>query len=421
MKKLIILIISINFIISIPSFAAIKMINKIAAIVNDEVILQSEIEDCVNLIKHHNNEKLQFYNSYPPQIIDHLIINQILYNLGQIKHLSVSNKQINLTIKNKVPTGKMTLTQCYKPIIANDSNYHKYRKNISKELITKEVNSNIIRNSINITPSEITSLINQMSNKNNEISEFSLNHIIIPLSKHPTNQQQYQARLLATEIIHKIKNYQNFNILNKIIIFKNQKLCGRQIKSIHNILFKNINNRDIIGPIRSHIGFHVFKINDITNKIIFITDIHIRHLFLKPSHEINDKQAIKIMKQIKTKIKNGKLYFAPAAKIFSQDTITAPLGGDLGWESPNILGYELSKVLLKLKNNEISFPIRSPMGWHLIQLLGSRKVNKTNIIFQEQALNILYMRKFVEIAKLWMKQQQQLINTTYVKILTKNE
>lgn len=414
-----ILIVSINLITSIPSLAAIKMINKIAAIVNDEVILQSEIENCVNFIQHHNNEKLPFAKSYP--LIENLIINQILYNLGQIKHLSINQKQINLTIKNKLATKQMIIAKCYKPIIANDSNDHNYRETISKQLITKEVNSNIFRNSINITPLEITSLINQIKNNNNDLSEFSLNHIMIPLSKHSTNQQQSQAKLFATEIIHKIKNSQNFEILNKIIIFKNQKICWRQIKSIHKNLFKNLNNQDIIGPIRSQIGFHVFKINDISKKIIFITDIHIRHIFLKPSNWINDKQAIKIMKQIQKKIKNGKLDFARAAKIFSQDTLSASLGGDLGWESPNILGYKLSTVLLKLKNNEISLPVRSPMGWHLIQLLGVRQVNKTNIIFQEQAFKILYMRKFVEVVKLCVKQQPQLINTSYVKILDKNE
>ncbi|WWP01508.1 MAG: peptidylprolyl isomerase [Candidatus Dasytiphilus stammeri] len=421
MKKLIILIISINLITSIPSLAAIKMINKIAAIVNDEVILQSEIENCVNFIKPHYNEKLPFYNSYYLQIIENLIINQILYNLGKIKHLSVNQNQINLTIKNPVATKNMIRAQCYKPIITND---HNYRKTLSKELITKEVNSNIIRNSVNITPSEITSLINQIKNNNNDLSEFSLNHIIIPLSKYPTTQQESKAKLLATEIIHQINNYPNFDILNNInniIIFKNQKVCWRQIKSHHKILFKNLINPNLIGPIKSQIGFHIFQINEINNKIIFITDIHIRHIFLKLSNWINDKQAIKIMKQIKIQIKNGKLDFARAAKFYSQDTISAPLGGDLGWESPNILGYKLSTVLLKLKTNEISLPVRSPMGWHLIQLLGARQVNKTNIIFQEQALKILYMRKFVEVIKLWVQEQQQLINTNYVKIFDKNE
>lgn len=409
--------------ISIPSIAAIKIINKIAAIVNDDVILQSEIEDRINLIKHnHQKEKLPFSeSSLRTQIIEDLIDNQILYSLGKMKHLSVSKEQINLILKSKAANRKMTRAQFDKQIISNENNY---REIVSKELITQEVYNNIIRNSVNITPLEITSLINQMKNKNNDLSEISLTNIMIPLSKYPTNQQEYQARLLATQIIDKMKIYKNIDILNNInsiILFKNQKLCGRQIKNIPNILLKNLNIQDIIGPIRSTNGFHIFKINDISNKILFITNIHIRHILLKPSNRINDKQAIKIMKQIKQTIKNGKIAFSSAAKKFSQDTLSAPLGGDLGWKSPNILGYKLSTTLLKLKNNEISLPVRSPMGWHLIQLLGFRKVDKTNLIFQEQALHILYMRKFVEAAKLAMKEQQQLRNTSYVKILGKGQ
>ncbi|WWP01057.1 MAG: peptidylprolyl isomerase [Candidatus Dasytiphilus stammeri] len=419
MKKFIILIISINFITSLPSIAATQIINRIAAIVNDQVILQSEIEDRINLIKHnHKNETLLFPESdLRSKIIEDLINNQILYNLGKMKHLSVAQEQINLTIKSKAATQNMTLAQFYKQIMTHDTNYHQYRATLSKELITKEVYNNIIHNSVNITPSEITGLINQM--KNNDFSEINLTNIIIPLSKHPTNQQESQARLLVTQIIYKIKNHKNIDILNNIIIFKNQKVCGRQIKDIPNILLKNLNNKDLIGPIRSNRGFHIFKINEITNKIIFITDIHLRHILLKLSNRIDDKQAIKIMKQITNKIKTGKIDFTSAAKYFSQDTISAPLGGDLGWNSPNILGYKLSTGLLKLKNNEISLPVRSPMGWHLIQLLGSRKVDKTNIIFQEQALHILYMRKLVEAVKLWTKEQQQLKNSSYVKILGK--
>ncbi|PVF11447.1 peptidylprolyl isomerase SurA, partial [Yersinia pestis] len=135
---------------------------------------------------------------------------------------------------------------------------------------------------------------------------------------------------------------------------------------------------------------------------------------LKPSPMMTDEQARAKLEAAAAEIKSGKTSFATIAKEISQDPGSAMQGGELGWASPDIYDPAFRDALMKLKKGEISAPVHSSFGWHLIQLVDTRQVDKTDAAQKERAYRMLFNRKFAEEAQTWMQEQRA---AAYVKIL----
>jgi peptidyl-prolyl cis-trans isomerase SurA len=176
---------------------------------------------------------------------------------------------------------------------------------------------------------------------------------------------------------------------------------------------------EVVGPIRSGVGFHILKVNDLRgqSQSISVTEVHARHILLKPSPIMTDDQARVKLEQIAADIKSGKTTFDKAAKEFSDDPGSANQGGDLGWASPDIYDPAFRDAIMKLSKGQTSAPIHSSFGWHLIELLDTRKVDKTDAAQKDRAYRMLFNRKFSEEAQTWMQEQRA---SAYVKIIGSN-
>ncbi len=172
----------------------------------------------------------------------------------------------------------------------------------------------------------------------------------------------------------------------------------------------------IIGPFLSNVGFYILKVNDTrsASPSTSITEVHARHILLKPSVIMSDEQARTKLTKIAKKIKSNHAKFYNEAIKISQDPSSALQGGDLGWVSPDLYDPAFRSALLKLKKGEISAPLHSAFGWHLIQLLDKRQINTTDAAQKNHAYRILFNRKFIEESNAWM---QELRAQAYVKIL----
>ena len=148
---------------------------------------------------------------------------------------------------------------------------------------------------------------------------------------------------------------------------------------------------------------------------ISVTEVHARHILLKPSPIMTDQQARLKLEQIAADIKSGKTTFAAAAKEFSQDPGSANQGGDLGWAAADIFDPAFRDALTKLNKGQMSAPVHSSFGWHLIELLDTRNVDKTDAAQKDRAYRMLMNRKFSEEAATWMQEQRA---SAYVKVLS---
>ncbi|MFC0139979.1 peptidylprolyl isomerase SurA [Erwinia mallotivora] len=412
------------------AFAAPQVVNKVAAVVNNGVVLESDVDGMMQSVKSQAQEagqQLPDDKTLRHQIVERLVMDNILLQMAKQGGIQIQDAQVDQAIANIAQQNKMTVDQLRSRLAYDGMNYATYREQIRKEMTIAEVRNNEVRRRITILPQEVDSLAKQVSSQNSDAAELNLSHILLPLPENPTQQQVDDQEKLANQLVSEAKNGSDFGKLAITYSADPQALKGgnmgwgriQELPSLFAQALITAKKGDIIGPIRSGVGFHILKVNDIRgdNQSISVTEVHARHILLKPSPVMTDDQARQKLEQVAADINSGKTTFAQAAKNISEDPGSANQGGDLGWSSPEVFDPAFRDALLKLKKGQMSGPVHSSFGWHLIQMMDTRQVDKTDAAQKERAYRLLFNRKFAEEAQTWMQEQRA---SAYVKILDGN-
>ncbi|EBL2664893.1 peptidylprolyl isomerase SurA [Salmonella enterica] len=410
------------------SFAAPQVVDKVAAVVNNGVVLESDVDGLMQSVKLNAGQagqQLPDDATLRHQILERLIMDQIILQMGQKMGVKITDEQLDQAIANIAKQNNMTMDQMRSRLAYDGLNYSTYRNQIRKEMIISEVRNNEVRRRITVLPQEVDALAKQIGTQNDASTELNLSHILIALPENPTSEQVNDAQRQAESIVEEARNGADFGKLAITYSADQQALKGGQmgwgrIQELPGIFAQALSTAkkgDIVGPIRSGVGFHILKVNDLRgqSQSISVTEVHARHILLKPSPIMNDQQARLKLEEIAADIKRGKTTFAAAAKEYSQDPGSANQGGDLGWATPDIFDPAFRDALTKLHKGQISAPVHSSFGWHLIELLDTRKVDKTDAAQKDRAYRMLMNRKFSEEAATWMQEQRA---SAYVKILS---
>ncbi len=408
------------------AFAAPQVVDKVAAVVNNGVVLESDVNGLMQSVKlnaRQAGQQLPDDNTLRHQIMERLIMDQIILQMGQKAGVQISDEQLDQAIANIAAQNHMSVDQLRSRLAYEGLDYATYRNQIRKEMIIAEVRNNEVRRRITILPQEVEQLSKQVANQNDASTELNLSHILIPLPENPSSAQVNEAGQQATSIAEQARNGADFGKLAITYSADGSALKGGQmgwgriqeLPSIFAQALSTAKKGDIIGPIRSGVGFHILKVNDLRGQTqnISVTEVHARHILLKPSPIMNDQQARQKLEQIASDIRSGKTTFSRAAKEFSEDPGSANQGGDLGWATPDIYDPAFRDALMHLQRGQLSAPVHSSFGWHLIELLDSRKVDKTDAAQKDRAYRMLFNRKFAEEAQTWMQEQRA---SAYVKI-----
>ncbi|EBE8210662.1 peptidylprolyl isomerase SurA [Salmonella enterica] len=410
------------------SFAAPQVVDKVAAVVNNGVVLESDVDGLMQSVKLNAGQagqQLPDDATLRHQILERLIMDQIILQMGQKMGVKITDEQLDQAIANIAKQNNMTMDQMRSRLAYDGLNYSTYRNQIRKEMIISEVRNNEVRRRITVLPQEVDALAKQIGTQNDASTELNLSHILIALPENPTSEQVNDAQRQAESIVEEARNGADFGKLAITYSADQQALKGGQmgwgrIQELPGIFAQALSTAkkgDIVGPIRSGVGFHILKVNDLRgqSQSISVTEVHARHILLKPSPIMNDQQARLKLEEIAADIKSGKTTFAAAAKEYSQDPGSANQGGDLGWATPDIFDPAFRDALTKLHKGQISAPVHSSFGWHMIELLDTRKVDKTDAAQKDRAYRMLMNRKFSEEAATWMQEQRA---SAYVKILS---
>ncbi|EQA5676988.1 peptidylprolyl isomerase SurA [Cronobacter sakazakii] len=410
------------------SFAAPQVVDKVAAVVNNGVVLESDVDGLMQSVKLNANQagqQLPDDSTLRHQILERLIMDQIMLQMGQKMGVKISDEQLDQAIANIAKQNNMTLDQMRSRLAYDGLNYNTYRAQIRKEMIISEVRNNEVRRRVTILPQEVETLAEQVGNQNDASTELNLSHILIPLPENPTADQVSEAEAQARSIIDQARNGGDFGKLAITYSADQQALKGGQmgwgriqeLPSVFAQALSTAKKGDVIGPIRSGVGFHIIKVNDLRgqSQTVSVTEVHARHILLKPSPIMTNQQARQKLEEIAADIKSGKTTFAQAAREFSQDPGSANQGGDLGWAAADVYDPAFRDALMSLSKGQMSTPVHSSFGWHLIELLDTRKSDRTDAAQKDRAYRMLFNRKFSEEAATWMQEQRA---SAYVKILS---
>ncbi|NWA60330.1 peptidylprolyl isomerase SurA [Pantoea sp. B9002] len=412
------------------AFAAPQVVDKVAAVVNNGVVLESDVDNMMRTVKsqaQQANQQLPDDKTLRHQILERQVMDAIILQMGERAGVQINDQQLDQAIQNIAAQNRMSLDQLRSRLAYDGMNYNDYRAQIRKEMLISEVRNNEVRRRVTILPQEVDTLATQVGSQNTQGTELNISQILLPLSENPTQQQVDDQETLARQLVAQLKGGADFGKLAVTYSADPQALKGgnmgwgkiEELPTLFSQALSTAKKGDIVGPIRSGVGFHILKVNDLRgeSKSISVTEVHARHILLKPSPILTDAQAQAKIEQIAADIKSGKTTFAAAAKQFSDDPGSANQGGDLGWASPEIYDPAFRDALLKLQKGQVSQPVHSSFGWHLIQLLDTRQVDKTDAAQKERAYRMLFNRKFAEEAQTWMQEQRA---SAYVKILHNN-
>lgn len=412
------------------AFAAPQVVDKVAAVVNNGVVLESDVDGLMQSVKlnaQQAGQQLPDDNALRHQILERLIMDQIVLQMGTKMGVKITDEQLDKAIADIAAQNKMSMDQMRSRLAYDGINYNTYRSQIRKEMTISEVRNNEVRRRVTILPQEVDSLAQQVGSQNDSSTELNLSHILIALPENPTSAQVDDAEKQARDIVSQAQSGADFGKLAITYSADQQALKGGQmgwgriqeLPSIFAQALATAKKGDVIGPVRSGVGFHILKVNDLRGQTqsISVSEVHARHILLKPSPIMTDQQARQKLEQIAADIKSGKTTFEKAAKEFSDDPGSANQGGDLGWASPDIYDPAFRDAIMKLNKGQTSEPVHSSFGWHLIELLDTRKVDKTDAAQKDRAYRMLFNRKFSEEAQTWMQEQRA---SAYVKIIGSN-
>ncbi|GAB7204472.1 peptidylprolyl isomerase SurA [Dickeya oryzae] len=344
------------------AFAAPQEVNKIAAIVDNSVVLESDINSLLQSVKLNAQEagqQLPDDATLRHQILERLIMDNIILQMAQKMGVQVSDDQLDRSIANIAAQNHMSLDQLRSRLAAEGISFDTYRNQIRKDMMIADVRNSEVRRRVTVLPQEVDSLAQQLASQGANGPEVNLSQILIPLPENPTQDQVDKAENLANRLVKEASQGADFGKLAITYSADPQALKGGQmgwgrpqeLPSLFAERLANPQKGQIIGPIRSGVGFHILRVNDTRggSQAVSVTEVHARHILLTTSVVMNDAQAKAKLEEVASQIRSGKLSFATAAKQLSQDPGSANQGGDLGWASPEMYDPAFRDALMDLK------------------------------------------------------------------------
>lgn len=406
-----------------------EMLDKVAAIVNGGVVLESEVQDLLKNIKKQsekNNQALPSDTALRTQVMDKLINDSLIVQIGERMGVQVSDAQLDQTIANMAKENKLTLSQFRETIISDGEDYEKYRENVRTELISGEVQRNSVRRRIYISPQEVSNLLELMKEQTNNDVEYHLGHILIELPSDATQAEMSASKNRADKVIELLNSGSDFT---KIAIassggtnaLEGGDLGWKNINEMPTLFSELIAGKDkgtVVGPIRTGLGFSIVKVLDIRGRqIVEVEEVKASHILIKPSIILSEAKAEAQLQGMLNKINAGDATFEDLAKEYSEGP-TSVRGGDLGWADPQSYDPAFKDAIAEMKVGEYHKPFRSSFGWHIVQLNGRRMIDATSQMNQNRVYQILHNRKFGLESARWIKETR---DEAYIEIFEQDK
>jgi len=391
-----------------------QMLDRIAAVVNEGLVLKSELDaqmDSVTKRLQEQKVELPSQSVLKQQVLDRLILQEIQAQRAKRVGLTVSDEQLNGALQEIAQRNKIPFDQLPTALEAQGVDYKQYRESMRKELTLSTLRQRDVIAHINVTPHELDQyLARQQSAAAND--EFNVSHILLSLPEAATPQQLDEITQKARDLSSRAAKGEDFGQL--AIANSNSQTAldggqlgwrkGTQLPQFILELVAKMKPGEVSEPVRTPSGFHIVKLNERRSgeAQVIVNQIHARHILLKPSELDDDETIRQKLSKLRDRILKGEA-FAGIASATSEDPGSAPDGGDLGWSGPGTFVPEFDKAIANLKDNEISEPFKTRYGWHIVQMLGTRTYDSTDDMRRQRAFATIRESKADEETELWLR------------------
>ena len=414
---------------SIASQAAEREIDSVAAIVDNGVVLQSDVDDIVERVKRNAEAQGQTLPSdaaLRTQAMERLILNSLQLQMAERMGLQISDAQLDDTIRNIAQGENLSLEAFRQQVVAEEGDYERFRERLREEMITGEVMRANVQRRIYISPQEIDSVIKLMEEQGASNEQYNIGHILIAIPSQATTDDINDAKERADKVMQLLRDGSDFKRIaiassSGANALEGGDLGWMNINEMPTLFSEAIRGRkktDLIGPLRSGAGFHILTIFDIRGEnVAAINEVKSRHILIKPSIILSEERARTMLADFAAKLRTGEADFAELAKQHSEDPGSKLNGGELGWSEPGVFVPAFRDTLNRLAIDEISEPFRTEHGWHIAQVLDKRTVDATADKKREQVYRMIFNRRYNEEATNF---QRELRAEAHIEVLSEN-
>ena len=390
-------------------------LDRIVAVINDDVIMQSELEYKINTVI---RQILQQEAQRPPrdvleeQVLERMIINKLQLQQADTNGIKVDDQTLNETINKIATDNRVTLTQ-FREILEKDGiDYEQFREDIRDEITIARLRQRQVANRVSVTEREIDNFLvtEEVQGVGNE-PEYRISHILVATPESATAEEIEQAKLVGQKILDDLQSGISFEELAKTVSDGQQSESGgdlgwRKENDIPELFAEKIRSMkegDVSDLITSSSGIHIIKLTAKRNTgKHLITQTKARHILIRPNELISDEDARIRLEQLVLRIQGGD-DFAELAKAHSEDPGSAVNGGELGWASPGTMVPEFEEQMNNLQVGELSEPFQTEFGWHIVQVLERREYDNSEDLKRNRAREIIQQRKITEAQQNWIR------------------
>jgi len=389
-------------------------IDRVVAVVNDDVITATELQTRINDLKKQLSRQ---GTTLPPpdvlrkKVLERFVLDRIQLKLAAANGIRVSDEMLNKTISAIATQNKLSLSDFRKVLQQDGYDFAHFRDNMREEITMRRLRQRQVASRITVSPQEIDNfLINQRAQGHVD-DEYHLGHILIALPESASPAQIRKKRAQARAVLKKLQQGANFTTTAAAVSDGRQALQGGdlgwrkagELPTIFADAVQGMKTGDLSTVIRSPSSFHIIKLlGHRSTKHHVIKQTHARHILIRPNALVSEADAKKKLLELRERILKGE-DFAKLAASNSADKASAADGGDLGWAGPGKMVPAFEAAMNKLAPGEISPPVKTPFGWHLIQVLDRRVIDDTDKFKREQARKFIYQRKLDESEAEWLR------------------
>ena len=402
------------------------VLDSVAVKVNDGVVLQSEVNALVNRVTNRAKEsgqELPSETALRRQAIDKLIDQTLLLQMGERIGLRISDAQLDQTLTQMAAEQGATLDDMRRSLEASGDNFQTYREEIRNEMIASRTMRASVERRVYVSLQEVQNLLRILEEQGQTNEEYNVGHILIEIPDGATAEEIKAQKERAEAVIRLLNEGREFKQIAIASSGGAKALEGGQLgwMNINEMptLFaeavKGHKKGDIVGPLRSGAGFHIVKLQDVRGvEVVEAVELKVRHILVKPSIIVSEEKARSMLAGFVTDLKAGNADFAELAKEHSEDPGSALNGGAYDWTDPNSWVGEFKETALGLEKGQISEPFRTQFGWHIMELMDRRISDKTELVKQNRAHQMIFNRRFKEESFTF---QRELREQAYIEVI----
>ncbi|GAB2996390.1 peptidylprolyl isomerase SurA [Psychrosphaera aestuarii] len=411
---------------SVTANAELKRLDNVAVIVNDGVILEGEIKSIVADVRAKAalaNQVLPSDKALRAQAIDKLVLTSIQLQMAERMGIQISDAHLDSVLQSIAERQNISVDEFRQQLESTGENFERYREELRNEIALNEVVRANVRRRVNVSEQEIDTLVKIIEQQTSK-EEYQIGHILIAVDSNATQAEVEERRDVADKVIELLNEGSDFK---QVAIASSSGIKALEggdwgymsVNEMPSLFSENVKGQpkdSLVGPLRSGAGFHIVKILDVRGReTVEIKEVNARHILLTPSIILSEEKAKNMLNQFVSDVKEGKADFAELAKEHSEDPGSALRGGDLGWANPDVYAPNFKDTIAELKIGEFSAPFRTQFGWHVVQLMDTRKADTTEKTKKDRAYQIIFKRKFAEEQESWLREIRE---QAFIEVIT---